>query len=365
MSAPALDLRVASRPETRRSGIGASDAAKVVGVSSYGTALDVYLEKRGLLEGDPQSEPAYWGDRLEHVVLEEYAIRSGRPVLGVHPLHGPVIFTPDGLPEINVRADVWKEILGTLRHPEHEWMMCHLDGWEMADDLRTPVRPVQAKTAGAWAAKEWGEEGTDETPPEYIVQEQHEALIVEALFGIVLPIPVPVLFGGQRFATYEVAPDAGFQADILALELDLWERIQRGDPPSAEPTEAGKRALLRLYPRDERGDLVGNAQATDLVRSLATLKAQAKEHELHVLAVENAIREVMQDHGALLTPAGKVYWRNNKDSQVTDWRAAFNALWGAVSIGQDVAPGDRDAILAAHTTTKPGPRVFRLYPTKE
>lgn len=353
-------------PEVRRSGLGASDAAKVVGVSSHGTPLNVYLEKRGFLEGDTQSEPAYWGGRLEHLVLEEHARRSGRPVLGAHPLHGPVVFMPEGIPELNVRSDVWQEILGTLRHPEYEWMMCHLDGWELEDDMRTPVRPVQAKTAGAWVQHQWGEEGTDETPPEYIVQEQHEAFIVEALFGIVLPIPVPVLFGGQRFATYEVTPDAAFQADILELEAELWDRILRGDPPSAEPTEAGKKAIARLYPRDERGELVASdAEILRWVEELIARKAKAKDVEREILEAEHAIKERMQDHGALLTPRGKVYWRNNKDSEVTDFREAFAELWNAVALGQEFAPGDRDVILGNHTTTRPGPRVFRLYPTKE
>lgn len=354
-----------SAPELRKTGLGASDAAAVVGVSKYRTPLDVYLEKRGLLEQEETSEPAYWGNRLEHIVLEEYARRAERYVLGVHPLHGPVVFAPDGLPIVETSGVDWQELLGTLRHPEFPWLMCHLDGWELNDDRRTPIRPVQAKTAGAWVAREWGEEGTDEAPPEYIVQEQHEGMIVEALFGIVLPIPVPVLFGGQRFATYEIPPDAEFQGDILSLEQELWERIQRGDPPSAEPTEAGKRALARLYPKDERGELVGDLEAMNLVARLQIARQNRDDADTHVLEAEHRLKELMKEHGALLTSGGKIYWRNQKDREVTDFKAAFTELWNAAALGRDLAPGDRDAILAKHTTTRPGPRVFRPYFKKE
>lgn len=352
--------------ELRRTGLGASDASAAVGVNPRKTALDVYLAKRGMIERDEAGEPAYWGNRLEHIVLEEHAIRAGVPVLGLVRGLYPAVFHPEGgRPDVDAVPSEWAELLGTLRHPLHAWLMCHLDGWELTPDLKTPVRPVQAKTAGAWMAREWGEEGTDETPPEYIVQEQHEAMIVEAVLGIVLPIPVPVLFGGQRFATYEVAPDAEFQADILSIEQELWERIQRGDPPPAEPTEAGKRALAKLYPKDTRGELVGNDTHKGLVLELKARKEMVKSAETMVLEVEHAIKEEMAEHGALLTPAGKVLWRNNKDSERIDFRAAFAELWNAAAVGADLAPGDREAILANHTTIKPGPRVFRPYFKKE
>jgi hypothetical protein len=67
----------------------------------------------------------------------------------------------------------------------------------------------------------------------------------------------------------------------------------------------------------------------------------------------------MGDAEVLLSPADKrklASWKNNKDSEKTDYEAAFNALVLATN-----PPADQlGAILNAHTEVKPGARVFRL-----
>lgn len=61
----------------RRSGIGSSDIAAVLGISRYGNALSVYHDKTGglPLETD-DSEPALWGRAFEETVAREWARRN-------------------------------------------------------------------------------------------------------------------------------------------------------------------------------------------------------------------------------------------------------------------------------------------------
>src|SRR5690606_18657199 len=72
----------AADPAVRRSGIGSSDAATVAGLNRWKTPLDLYLEKRGLVEPEPASEAAEWGTILEPTILREFARRNGLCVVG-------------------------------------------------------------------------------------------------------------------------------------------------------------------------------------------------------------------------------------------------------------------------------------------
>jgi hypothetical protein len=56
----------------RQSGIGASDAAAVVGLSSYHSAYGLWVAKSEPLVIEEPDELAYWGTRLEPVIAEEF-----------------------------------------------------------------------------------------------------------------------------------------------------------------------------------------------------------------------------------------------------------------------------------------------------
>jgi putative phage-type endonuclease len=64
----------------RRRGIGSSDAAAILGVNPYKSAYAVWAEKTGLVGPDwePPSEAALWGNLLEPLIAEQYALRTGR-----------------------------------------------------------------------------------------------------------------------------------------------------------------------------------------------------------------------------------------------------------------------------------------------
>ena len=64
----------------RHTGIGASEAAAVLGLSRYKSPLEVYLEKIGELGPQDDSERMYWGRKLEAIIAQEYGIRTGLKV---------------------------------------------------------------------------------------------------------------------------------------------------------------------------------------------------------------------------------------------------------------------------------------------
>jgi putative phage-type endonuclease len=177
----------------RRTGIGGSDAAAAVGMSKWKTPLQLWLEKRGEAETS-ESEPMRWGTLLEPVVRQEYANRTGRTVI-VPP--------------------------GQLRHARLTFAIANVDG--IADEEIL----YEGKTART--AEGWGEPGSDEVPPDYMIQTQH----CMAVAGLAVA-HVAVLIGGSDFRIYEVPADPELQELLLEQEAEFWRRVIENDPP--EPT---------------------------------------------------------------------------------------------------------------------------------
>lgn len=174
----------------RLTGIGASDAAPVLGVSKWRSPLDIYLEKRGEAPPIEETEPMRWGKILEPVVLAEFR-RRGFPIITELPM---------------------------LRSEAHPFMIAHLDA-----GLDTAV--VEAKTARS--AEGWGEDGSSEAPADYVVQAHHQMIVTDLRLAF-----LPVLIGGSDFRVIKLPFDDELGAMIIDAEADMWRRVQEAEPPA-------------------------------------------------------------------------------------------------------------------------------------
>ena len=316
----------AADPAVRRSGIGSSDAATVAGLNRWKTPLDLYLEKRGLVEPEPASEAAEWGTILEPTILREFARRNRLSVVGRAHDGTPVVFLEDGALGMYVPTAA-ERLLGTLRHPDHPWMMCHLDGVALSEDGVEIIGIVEAKTTGAYRSGEWGD-ADDAIPEEYVVQTQHALEIVRAITGRTLPAYVPVLIGGQKWRQYTVHYDAELVASLIEIEREFWARVEAGNPPPAEADERGARALAKLYPHHDEGrEIVAEpgSELEALARQLADAKAALADAEVRVTAAENAIKERMADAAKVVGAGFSVTWKTQVRRTV-DYRALIEEL---------------------------------------
>jgi putative phage-type endonuclease len=247
----------------RRSGIGGSDAAAVLGLSRWRSPLDVYLDKTGEA-GDPEDTPAmYWGRRLERVILEAYVEQTGLAVdapVGVYRL---------------------------LRSSERPWQLYSPDA--MADD-----RLVEIKTART--SEGWGEPGTDEVPDDYAIQVQHGM----AVTGL-QRCDVAVLIGGSDFRVYTVERDDALIAHLIAAEAAFWARVERRDPPPPRTyTEA-----QRLWGRSEppRSPVYATDEVEAAYRELLSVRDQLAELERRKEELQALLCAEMADRGDTLIGA--------------------------------------------------------------
>ena len=128
--------------QTRKTGIGGSDIAAILGVSKFKTALDVFLSKT-TDQPEQQGEHLYWGHALENPIIDRFVQDTG----------ALVIRQPE-----------------TRQHPDYEWAIANADALIMNGDTIEAI--LEIKTSSAFKSREWGADDTDEVPIEYIAQVQ-------------------------------------------------------------------------------------------------------------------------------------------------------------------------------------------------
>lgn len=247
----------------RRTGIGGSDVAAILGLSKWRTPLDVYLDKRGERAEQPDNPAMRWGRNLEPVVLAAYAEETGQDVR-----------RPEGI----------------IAHADHDWMLANLDGF--TDEPRI----VEVKTARA--ATGWGEPGTAEVPDDYALQVQHYM----AVSGFELA-DIAVLIGGSDFRIYTVPADRQLQADVIEQLATFWQRVQDGSPP--EPVSYAD-AVQRYGHHAAAGTVSASASVRRAWAELCGLRADIKALEEQEEARKAELLLALGDHGdTLVDSAGK------------------------------------------------------------
>jgi putative phage-type endonuclease len=270
--------------EERRSGVGGSDVAAILGLSKWSTPLAVYLDKRGEAPPQQDNEAMRWGRYLEPVVRQAYADETGR-----------VVHVPTGM----------------LRHPEHEFMIANIDG--VAGGEHEPPRLFEAKTART--AEGWGEPGSDEVPQAYLLQVQHYMAVTAIAVA-----DVAVLIGGADFRVYEVPEDRELQEMLIEAEADFWSRVQRGVPP--EPVSYAD--MQARYGRASRAaSVVASVGVERAIARLRTIKAEREALDVAEEEMRAIVMGALGDADTLVDPVGKTLatWKASSPAKRLDTAA--------------------------------------------
>lgn len=261
-------------------GLGASDAAAILGVSRWRSALDVFNDKMGIAGPDKKQEHQEWGLILEDAIAARYMSETGRRVrkMGLarskdHPL---LYSHPD-------RLVIGEPGLVEIKTSDHRW-----------EDGEIPIYyKTQAIQQMITANREW--------------------------------VDFAVLVRGQRFLTPipRLERNRAIEPDFIAELEEWWQRYIVGkEPPEMDGGDGGRQYLRRTFPRAELDEVVATAvmlPTIDRFRIASTNRKQAEEAE------EKAKQEVMALIGeahVISGPFGKVTWTRFPANKV-DWKGAF------------------------------------------
>lgn len=300
----------------RRQGIGGSDAAAVLGLSPWRTAVQVWLDKTGRAEPQEETEAMRIGTELEDFVARRYEQETGRTVRRFNKM---------------VHKGCLLGNFDRLVVPDGEKVASHMD------EVRTDLL-LECKTS----SREW----EDGVPMQYALQVQHYMGLEPRL----LHADVACLFLGRKhFEIFRVERDDEVIKVTQERLTEWWNKYVVGDemPPPANEADC-KLLWARSNP--------GKAVVADDAVKMALLKyadAKATEKAAKDIAADamSSICAFMGDGEVLTDAAGKplLTWKSAKESAKTDWEA----------VARDLAVPDVVAAVAErHTEVKPGSRRF-------
>lgn len=238
----------------RRTGIGASEIAAVLGVSPYDSPFSLYWRKKLGTEVDA-NEDMEWGLRLEDPIAVKFAEQH---------------------PEFDVQPG------GLYRHHEHDWMLATPD--RLLYDHPCPrigdhadcraVELAQVKTT--YSFDDWGEPGTDEIPVYYRAQVMQEMDVHGAR-----RVHLPVLASrrdanGKRYREYVVDYDPEDAALGRKAGGEFMRRLADEDPPDIDGSAATARTIKALHPTVIDESVTVPLSVADQYRVRAELLADAQ-----------------------------------------------------------------------------------------
>jgi len=298
--------------EVRKHGIGSSDAAAAVGLNSYKSQLELWMEKTGrdtdLPKPDPTdtTAPVYWGTLLEPIVAASYTQQTGRRV---------------------------RKVNAVLQHPDRPWMLANIDREVIS---ASDVQILECKTAGEFGARHW-RDGV----PEYVqLQVQHQLAVTGKQAA-----DVAVLLCGQQLKVHRIERDDELIAKLMLLQEQFWRHVTTDTPPPVDGSDSAATALQYLYPRDsgERLDFSEDSQMAALFTDLQEARSQVDKYKQLEEQYKQKIQQAMGDASQAIFETGLVSWKRSKDSTVLDTKRLLS---------------DHPDLLAQYSQTRPGSRRF-------
>lgn len=281
----------------RRTGIGASEAAVLVGEHAWLDLARLVAIKRGLLEEPEGVERLEWGLRHERTIREAYA----------SPRYAGRETRPAG------------QLIRSIAHP---WALATLDAW-----TRHPTHswiPLEEKAIEIWKADEW----TYGPPPTYWWQCQMQALVTGAPC-----VSITALLGVHRLVWCDVDRDEAAIRRLAMRGPEVWSLVESGEDPPAPYDEQTFRAL---YPREEPGSVIElgeDALALDAEREdlAETIRRSCSRRD----AIDDELRARMRRAERARLPSGVTY------SLREQRRAAYTAPETTMRVLRRHAPKER------------------------
>ncbi len=313
----------------RRSGIGGSDVAAILGLDDYRGPLRVWEEKAGYRE--PENDRMKWGKRLEGVIAEGFEEETGL-----------VTSVP----------------AGTFAHLDRPWALANIDRHVLEDGL--VVAPLELKNKSEYVAKKW--EGNDEAPDSPAIQAHWYTAV-----GGYSHSYVAALLGGNRITVFRQERNEELIAELFRICGEWYQRhLVEGVRPKADGNKGTKDLLAALYEvKPEAVKEIPLDEAKALRAARASLKDQAKALEEQLTEVENQMRD--RAGADAIVKAGKsVAWTWKPSGKFSDkqFREKYPDLVEKYTTTVEVIDGARVKADLPEIHTKCRARVL-LVPAKE
>lgn len=261
--------------QLRRTSIGGSDVATILGFNKYKSPYQLWLDKTGQIDIDASdpSEAAYWGNVFEETVAKEFTKRTGAKVRNDNHMYF---------------------------HREHDFLSANVDRQVVGENAI-----LECKTASMFLSDKW--EG-ENIPDQYIFQVQHYLNVLDKAYAY-----IAVLVGGQKFQWKRIDRDQELIDIIQERLIAFWEvNVKQNVAPPIDGSQSATDFLKERYANSEAGKEITLASSFDETISLLNeAKAAKKTVEETISLYENQIKLALgkADAEIGITPTNLIYWK--------------------------------------------------------
>jgi putative phage-type endonuclease len=245
----------------RQTGIGGSDAATACGLSPHRTPLELWLKKTGQMPPEladvPDSQRMHFGRILEATIAAEYARTQ----------------------EVRLRRRNTQ-----LRHPKHAFMVANVD--RLIEGQRTGLE-IKNVDLFAFKSGEWGADGSDEVPTDYLFQCAHYMAVLDYERW-----HLAALVGGNDLHVFTIERDRELEQMMIDSEAEFWRHVEsREAPPLDYAHPSALRLVKQLYPGTDGTTIALDAE----VAKWHAVREEAEAHLKQYKAVSDGARAHILD----------------------------------------------------------------------
>jgi putative phage-type endonuclease len=244
----------------RRTGLGGSDIAAVLGLESFTSALEVYYSK--VDEDAPELEPSEAMDiglDIEDWIIQRWISQQAKAT--------------------GSTMRVWADLV-TIRSNDHPFLLHSPDGLVMSgNDIISGLEVKNVRSDAGW----------DPLPEGYYAQVQHGLLCSGLPYWDVV-----ALVGGQRLIHRQIEPDQEFMGRIALEGERFWvDHIRIKVPPAADGSASASRAIRSHWGASQDSSVEIPA---DLWERYLDAKQRVTSGSVDLNIIEQEIQLLMGDH---------------------------------------------------------------------
>ena len=265
--------------EARKNYIGGSDAAGILGISRYKTALQVWAIKTGQVV-PPNIDDVVavkLGVKLEQAVAEFFMEDTGKKV---------------------------EKVNKTLVHPKYDFLRANIDRKVVGENAG-----LECKTTNQFKTSEW-EEG--HAPIEYMIQCIHYMAVTGWKKWY-----LAVLIGNAQFKWLTIDRDEKVINDLVAKEVDFWQRFIIPKVMPMQISSQDSSVLYTLYPQAAPESII---ELDDEAQRLCELRDSAlvdlKSLKLQIDEYSNTLKAKLATYETGMTARYKITWKNQAEKRL-------------------------------------------------
>lgn len=278
MSRIVVDTRHLEREkwlEYRRTGIGGSDAAAVVGLNPYVTPYSLWADKTGRLPEKEDNEAMRQGRDLEDYVAQRFMEKTGKKVRRKNCM---------------------------LQHDEHDFMLADIDREVIGEKAG-----LECKTTSVMNLKKFK---NGDFPDQYYVQCVHY-LAVTGFDRWYLA----VLVLNQGFYVYEIERDEEEIAALIEAEKEFWNTYVVPDiMPAVDGCKPTSEAIGAIFPGNGGECGLG---CSNTIRNYLALKESKKQVEREMDRLEQEIKTQLGENETGYCGDYTVKWKKQSRETVS------------------------------------------------